>query len=362
MPELVSSLAQSVPIVVRTIMSKKDDLLKAGKDMIAALFPSDMSNVPQIMTSAVSTAAAFATDLTSPANVKKITGKAFEIIKTLANGLTSEETLKQLFDSDHGVPVIISNIASGLVEFSSNLIDTAFEVIGNLCGYLLDPENEEQISDAAERILMSLGEGFVNLTSVIYHDITDLMGKIATKMVDDFDADDTALQLLLKLGKAIGKRLLDVGTFGLFPLSQWIANLGIDEMTASEYLNATERGFEGYQKDWEQLSPTEQADYLAESYDDTPLLVARGMRASGHIPDNLGEEYLMRYAGRNYGAPNYAAPTALPNTSYGDNNVNITINTTSDRPDEIGYAVSDAVDQSLAKLQAQKNRGYGYSH
>ena len=45
LPDLITSLKKSIPIVVQTIMSKKDELIKAGKDIISALFPSDMKEV-----------------------------------------------------------------------------------------------------------------------------------------------------------------------------------------------------------------------------------------------------------------------------------------------------------------------------
>lgn len=311
MPELVSSLAQSIPIVVRTIMSKKDDLLKAGKDMIAALTPKDF---------------------------KGLVNQGSEAVKNLIDGALSPESINNLLE---GAGKIIENLVDGIKtvllggeqDGEGGIFGAAKEIIIKIGEYFSDAKNRQAFADGAFNLLKSLGSAIV---TVIQNGVAPLMVEAARAWMECFigavDYTDAASDIIKRLGEAFLHNMMTGGIIG-----KWIDD------ASEEYLE--ENGYNDLP-----------------SYDDTPIMEAIGMRNSGHVPSNMGEEYLMRYAGRNYGAPNYAAPTALPNTSYGDNNVSITINTTSDRPDEIGYAVSDAVDQSLAKLQAQKNRGYGYSH
>ena len=311
MPQLVSSLAQSIPIVVRTIMSKKDELLKAGKDMIAALTPKDF---------------------------KGLVNQGSEAVKNLIDGALSPESINTLLD---GAGKIIENLVDGIKtvllggeqDGEGGIFGAAKEIIIKIGEYFSDAKNRQAFADGAFNLLKSLGSAIV---TVIQNGVAPLMVEAARAWMECFigavDYTDAASDIIKRLGEAFLHNMMTGGIIG-----KWIDD------ASEKYLE--ENGYNDLP-----------------SYDDTPIMEAIGMRNSGHVPDNMGEEYLMRYAGRNYGAPSYAAPTALPNTSYGDNNVSITINTTSDRPDEIGYAVSDAVDQSLAKLQAQKNRGYGYAN
>lgn len=311
MPQLVSSLAQSIPIVVRTIMSKKDELLKAGKDMLSALTPKDF---------------------------KGLVNQGSEAVKNLIDGALSPESINNLLD---GAGKIIENLVDGIKtvllggeqDGEGGIFGAAKEIIIKIGEYFSDAKNRQAFADGAFNLLKSLGSAIV---TVIQNGVAPLMVEAARAWMECFigavDYTDAASDIIKRLGEAFLHNMMTGGIIG-----KWIDD------ASEKYLE--ENGYNDLP-----------------SYDDTPIMEAIGMRNSGHVPDNMGEEYLMRYAGRNYGAPNYAAPTALPNTSYGDNNVSITINTTSDRPDEIGYAVSDAVDQSLAKLQAQKNRGYGYAN
>ena len=313
MPELVSSLAQSIPIVVRTIMSKKDELLKAGKDMMAALTPKDF---------------------------KELVNQGSEVVKNLIDGALSSESINNLLD---GAGKIIENLVDGIKtvllggeqDGEGGIFGAAKEIIIKIGEYFSDAKNRQAFADNAVKLLKSLGNAII---TVIQNGVAPLMVEAARAWMECFigaiDYTDAASDIIKRLGEAFLHNMMTGGIIG-----KWI-----DESSA-KYLE--ENGY------------NDPGNY---GYDDTPIWTAIGMRESGHIPDNMGEEYMMRYSGRNYGAPNYAAPTALPNTSYGDNNVSITINTTSDRPEDIGYVTADAVDQTLAKLQAQKNRGYGYSH
>lgn len=310
MPELVSSLAQSIPIVVRTIMSKKDELLKAGKDMIAALTPKDF---------------------------KGLVNQGSEAVKNLIDGALSPESINNLLD---GAGKIIENLADGIKtvllggeqDGEGGIFGAAKEIIIKIGEYFSDAKNRQAFADNAFKLLKSLGSAII---SVIQNGVAPLMVEAARAWMECFigavDYTDAASDIIKRLGEAFLHNMMTGGIIG-----KWIDD------ASEEYLE--ENGYNDLP-----------------SYDDTPIMEAIGMRNSGHIPSNMAEEYQMRYSGRNYGAPSYAAPTALPNTSYGDNNVSITINTSSDRPEDIAHDVSVAVDDSLAKLKAQKNRGYGYA-
>lgn len=362
LPQLIESLKESIPIVVKTIMSKKDDLLKTGKDIISSVFPSDPQTLEGIGSKATEVVGKFLTALTNPENGKKIIDKGFEIIKSFAQGLTSTESLSNFFNDEYGAPKIIENLGENLVRFSTNLIDTAVDIIANVCGYLLNPENKEEIRNASEKILITLGEGFCDLVHVTYKDITDAMAQIATEMVNDFDADDTAGKLMLKLGKAIGNYVLYDSLFGWVigtAEGKYIMDLG-QQMDEDQAYN--DSNFMGSREAWDAMSPEEQAMHMPNTsmVDDSAVLTAKGMRASGHIPANMGEEYLMRYSGRSYDAPMYSEVPTIANTSYGDNVTNITINAPSGNAEDISNSLVSVLDEKIATFQAQNNRGFGY--
>lgn len=331
MPQLITSLKNSIPIVVNTIMEKKNDLLKAGKDMLSALFPSDMSNVPQIMASAVSTVTTFIADVTDPKNLKKVTDKAFEIIDALIEGLTSDATLDALLDPNTGVIKIIENIGTGLVEFSFHLVSSATTIIKNLGDYLNNEDNRRQLFETAKQILIKIGKGLVSMEAreAVAGLIIEAAKFLADTFIGGIDWEATGGEIAWQIIKGIYNNLLPVKAM------DWAAgNLeSVLNWREHEYLDSgTPLSYDDY---WKTRRDANVSNYTSTT-----------------IPHNIAEEYALRY-----GAPSVSeAPT------LGGNNISITVNATSNEPDEIGYAVSDAVDQSLAKLQAQKNRGYGYSH
>ena len=368
MPDLITSLKDSIPIVVNTIMSKKDDLLKTGKDILSAVFPSDPQTLEGIGSKATEVVGKFLTTLTNPENGKKIIDKGFEIIKSFAQGLTSQESLSNFFNDEYGAPKIIENLGENLVHFSTNLIDTAVDIIANVCGYLLNPENKEEIRNASEKILIALGEGFCDLVHVTYQDITDAMAKIAAEMVGEFDADATAAEMMGKLGKAILDYIMyDSMLSWLFGIGEmkWYLDTSQKMEEDQAYLDSL---FMGSRERWDAMSPEERAKYspnqeayIPQSYGgEDAILAAQGMRSSGHIPTNMGEEYLMRYSGRTYDAPMYSDVPTIANTSYGDNVTNITINAPSGNAEDISNTLVATLDERMALFQAQNNRGFGY--
>ena len=135
MPELVSSFSQSIPIVIRTIWSKKDELIKAGGELIDTLIPSDP---------------------------KALMNKAFDVLDSFLNAITSKQALDMFFDEENGAVKIIGALADGLVEFSVNLVESATTVIKNLGDYLNDEENRKQIFDAAKEVVIKLGKGLTS--------------------------------------------------------------------------------------------------------------------------------------------------------------------------------------------------------
>ena len=199
MPELVSSFSQSIPIVIRTIWSKKDELIKAGGELIDTLIPSEP---------------------------KDLINKAFDVIDSFISGLTSEKALDLFFDKDKdkGAAKIIGALADGLIEFSVNLMESAILIIKNLGDYLNDEENRKQIFEAAKEVVIKIGKGLTSQESkdALGGLVVELAKFLADTFIGGIDWDATggeiAKQIVTgfynnlwttKLGTWIGEKLSD---------------------------------------------------------------------------------------------------------------------------------------------------------
>lgn len=187
-----------------------------------------------VYTGAINFAGNLLTNLTDPKAWSKARDKFSGIVQQLIDGLTSQEAIDAFLDPEHGAPKVISNLIENFSGMATSFINLAGSLLDNLFTYMAKPENEEKIKGGAQDIMIALGTGFVNIVSSIHENIVNLMSDIAVEMVDDFDADDTALQLVLKLGAAMGKKVWQSTLFGR--IGSWIDDYE-DMQSKQAYLN-----------------------------------------------------------------------------------------------------------------------------
>jgi hypothetical protein len=372
MPQLITSLKESIPIIVRTIMSKKDDLLKAGKDLVSSLFPSDMSKVPEIMTSAVSTVTTFAADITDPKNLKTVIDKGFDIINALLDGLTKPETLDAFMDPETGVIKIIENIGAGLTHFSVELISSATQIIKNLGDYLNNEENRQQLFATAKEILVKIGKG---LTSTEARDavgglVVEAAKFIADMFIGGIDWDAKGGEIAKQLIQGVYNNLWTTR------LGNWIAESIEGDVNSDihDWLDS------GSTLSLEDFQNTRRNSGNSEAY-----------KAITGVPSNLAEYYEQKYRG--YATGFFAdRPAVLNNTVVGENgdevllpldthtewmdklasringgasveNLNVTVNVAGAMDESsVKQAVSMMIDEislQLSDLQGRESRGYG---
>ena len=299
-PAVVSSLAQTVPVVAKTIMSKKDELLKAGKELISSIFPSDVSKIPQLMTSAVSTVTTFAADITDPKNLKTVTDKAFSIINALLNGLTSPDTLSAFMDPENGVIKIIENIGEGLAHFAVNLVSSATQIIKNLGDYLNNEDNRAQLWAAAKDIVTKIGNG---LTSKETRDalggfVLECGKFVADLFIGGIDWDATGGDIAKQLIKGVYNNL-------------WTTKLGTWIGESIEGLaNAEEHA-------WLDSGSTLPLDEFTKTRRDASNSAAYS--AITGIPTNSGEYYAQKYGGAHATGFYAKRPTFLTGDWVGEN-------------------------------------------
>ena len=172
----------------------------------------------------------------NPDTVSSIIQVGFDIIGNLIDGMLSDESLDALFDPEDGMIKFIATLIEAIGDVASNLVDAATEIIKKLVKYFTDPENKREIKSGAQDILVALGEAFVQVVSVIHHDIVDLMSDIMLDMAGSADYDATAAEILGRLAKALLKAWGNHEILKMFPLH----SLGNQLFDNPVYINSLE--------------------------------------------------------------------------------------------------------------------------
>lgn len=188
-----------------------------------------------VYTGAIHFAGNLLTNLTDPKAWSAARDKFSGIVQNLIDGLTSQEAIDAFLDTDHGAPKVISNLIENMSGMAVSFIDLAGSLLDNIFKYIADPGNQGIIRQGAEDIMISLGTGFVNVVSSIHSNIVELMSDIAAEMVGEFDADATALEMILKLGKAMGQKIWESTLPGR--IGKWIGEWE-DEKWQEAYVNS----------------------------------------------------------------------------------------------------------------------------
>lgn len=179
-------------------------------------------DAPDLWTAAVDFVGGFLSDLTDPKTFAAVNDKFAGFASEIVNGLTSPSALDAFFDPEHGAPKVISNLITNASRMADSFIDLGFDLLTNLFTYMADPKNADTIKNGAQDIIVALGEGFVGTVTNIRDNIADLMSDIAVSMVGEFDADATALDMILKLGAAMGKKIWESTLPGR--IGSWISD------------------------------------------------------------------------------------------------------------------------------------------
>lgn len=357
MPDLITSIKESIPIVVQTIMSKKDELAQAGKDIIGAIFPKQID----------------------PESLGKIVSKGDEIIWKLIDGLLSEESIDAFIET---APQIIENLVEAIKtvllggdqDGEGGIFGAAKNIVEKLGDYFADEKNRENFWNAAFNIIESLGKGII---SILQNGVAPLLVEVgkawAQAFIGSIDYNDTAYSILSRLAEAFAHNMTHFG---------FIGQLIESDANRDDYVNAT--GYNGTIDQWNMLSDDEKQSYLHPNLPsiDVEATVA-GMRKSG-VPGAGINAYLKAHGyakGGVFNRPTYAligedgAEAVMPlekNTGWIDRLAvklntgtggivieNITINAPTGNAEDIRNAFVIGLDEKLKELQIAQNRGIG---
>lgn len=303
LPNLITSLRESIPIVVQTIMSKKDELLKAGKDILKALFPEkiDTQQITEISKAATSAVGQFALAITKPENIQKVVTQGDVIINALIGGLLSQESIDAFVEN---APKIIENLAEGIKtallgseqDGEGGLFGAATKIVQKLGDYFADENNRKNFIESADKIIRSLGSALI---SVLQNGVAPLMVEAARAWMEVFvgkiDYYDAASDIIKRLGEAFVHNMISGGILG-----KWI-----DE--------AAEKNMQENYDDHIESSAASADEELAIQYK------AQDMRNRG-IPDIAVNEYIKTATQRGYAARGayFDRPTLLTNDMVGE--------------------------------------------
>ena len=373
LPKLISALKETAPIVVKTIMEKKGELLQAGKDIISALFPQDFSKVGEIATSAVGMLGQLALKLTDPENIKIIVGTADDIVGGLIDGLLSQDSIDAFLEN---APKLLSNIAEGITtaligenkDGKGGIVGAANEIIDKLVKYFDDPNNRQKFYTAAGEMLKTLGQFLVDNVQVLVPFVAKLVGALAVMLWNMLN--DALMNLLnsdYKLGAAgqysdVLKEMYMTADTDL-AFDPWIS-AGMPGLPDNEY-NPPEIPQEWYTAKGMIQDTTGQIPWYAKER----MKEAMGY-ASGFVVDRptwLGGNTLVGEAGTEALIP------LESNTQWMDTFADklgarmgggvvieqIIINAPSGNAEDIQAAFLDSLDEALRNRQITQNRGIG---
>ena len=331
MPELVSSFSQSIPIVVQTIWSKKDELIKAGGELIDTLIPSDP---------------------------KGLMNKAFDVLDSFLNAITSKQALDMFFDGEHGAVKIIGALADGLVEFSVNLGESAIIIIKNIGDYLNDEENRKQIFDSAKDIVINIGKG---LTSQEAKDalggfVVESAKFIADVIVGGIDWDASGGEIARKIISGLFERLKEISFIGLGEnISSYIADSLGEKIENNPLLNPqviyAER--DKPKVDHSQLTELARDAYNNAHKHSTGFLATRPTWLTNNVVGENGAEALLPLE-NNTGWMDKLADK-LGSKMNGSGDIYITINAPTGNADDI----VNAIDEAFRNRQIAQDRSTG---
>lgn len=165
-----------------------------GADIIGELVSGITEHAADVAPAALDLLAKLGTRLTDPEAFAKITDTAGAVIGSFIDGLTSQETIDKFFDTEQGIPKIITNLITNIGKLASKLIELAGKLVKNVSDYMQNSDNREKVYEAAKQILISLGTGLVKfagellpfvgelgvrLADMIWQSVTDGLAKLA---------------------------------------------------------------------------------------------------------------------------------------------------------------------------------------
>lgn len=219
---LAKSLIDNLPLIIesggkillgltKSLISELPRLLKIGLDIITQLTEGIADALPTMIPQIIAVIMEIVDVLTDPKQLNALIDAAFQIIDALIDGLLSEDSINAMAEK---VPEVVVHIVEVLINSVDKLLAAALKIIKALCDYFMDPDNKEKIKKAAGDILDALGNGLTELVSNLLPFIKQVATAWAEMFIGEIDYDDTAWEIIQRLGQAFIHNMATGGIIG----------------------------------------------------------------------------------------------------------------------------------------------------
>ena len=221
LPQIFRVISDAMPLLVDAITTILPNLVIAGMDILTALVQGIADALPTMIPQIVDVVLHIADILTSPDTLGVLLDASFAIIDALIDGLLSEESINKFVTE---LPIVIVNIVNALIDSVDKLLEAASKIITALCDYFSKPQNIEKLKEAASKILTSLGKALKDMVGNLIPFMQDIAQAWAEMFIGDIDYDDTAYEVLRRLGEAFAHNF----THSFSNLGEWIGETAAD--------------------------------------------------------------------------------------------------------------------------------------
>lgn len=199
LPMLINTAQTIITNLATMLIGALPQLIQVGLGVITQIVQGIAQALPTMIPQLVDVVLEIVDVLTDPQTLGNLIDAAFAIIDALIDGLLSEESINKFIDK---LPEIVTNIVDVLIKSVDKLLEAASKIITALCDYFSKPQNIEKIKAAASSILTKLGEGLKDMVGNLIPFMQDIAKAWAEMFIGDIDYEDTAFQVLQRLGEA----------------------------------------------------------------------------------------------------------------------------------------------------------------
>lgn len=132
-------------------------------------------------------------------NLPQLVDTAVQIIKEICHGIN--QRIDIIIETGGA---IIGELARGIIEVLPNLIETGFRILTSLVRYIT--QNIDEILNAAEPIIEELGKGIIDNLPLLLQSAIDIVLKLVEYITQEDNLEkliDAAVEIITALGKAL---------------------------------------------------------------------------------------------------------------------------------------------------------------
>ena len=221
LPMLINTAQTIITDLATALIGELPTLVQVGFDVITQILQGIAGALPTMIPQLVDVVLEIVDVLTDPHTLGALIDASFAIIDALIDGLLSEDAINKFIDK---LPEIVTNIVDVLIKSVGKMMDAASKIITALCDYFRNPQNIEKLKTAASSILTKLGEGFKEMIGNLIPFVADIAQAWAEMFIGDIDYNDTAYEVLRRLGEAFAYNF----THSFSNLGEWIGETAAD--------------------------------------------------------------------------------------------------------------------------------------